>query len=182
MNDVIYYDKTDAFKLEKLVSYFFIYSFFGWVFEELIFILFYNDFVFRGFLYLPILPIYGFGAVIISSIFPDSKFDVVSIFIISFIICSLFEYISSYLLESIFNISLWDYYDLKYNLNGRVSLISSIYFSIACVLIVKVFNPIFERKLKKYRNNLGLEIFLSVLIIVSFIDFCLSCFKYLNKF
>lgn len=170
----------NEWNLEKYISYFFIYSFIGWLFEELLFLILYNDLVFRGFLYLPILPIYGFGVVFISIIFSDAKYDAFSIFVISFLFCSLFEYFTAYILEEFLNIKLWNYNELKYNLNGRVSFVSSIFFALCLVIIVKKINPFLEKRIKKYRNNLGLEILLSIMIIVFLFDFCLSLIKYLN--
>ena len=64
-------NKQRKWLLEKYVSYFFIYSFIGWVIEVIVMLFETKEFVNRGFLHLPLLPIYGFGAVLISVIYND---------------------------------------------------------------------------------------------------------------
>ena len=60
--------------LEKYVSYFFIYSFIGWILEVIVVLFLEKRLVNRGFLMMPILPIYGFGAVLISIIFKNENY------------------------------------------------------------------------------------------------------------
>ena len=174
MENIYSIDKEKQWQLEKIVSYFFIYAFIGWVIEEVLFLILYKEFVYRGFLYLPILPIYGFGAVFVTILFPDKDYEIISIFVIGGLICTFIEYITSYALDKFLNLSLWDYSSLMYNLNGRVSLFSSILFALGCVFIVKVLNPFFEKKLNKIKNSIILEFSLSFLIVICFFDFALS--------
>ncbi len=51
------------------------------------------------------------------------------------------EYLTSFLLEKIFHLTLWDYKDVPLNINGRVAVPVSIFWGIACVFIVRVLNP-----------------------------------------
>lgn len=160
--------------LEKYVSYFFIYSFFGWVIEVILFLFQTKDFVNRGFLHFPILPIYGFGAVLISMIYKDDDHHWFGIALIGGLIASGIELITSYLLDFIFNISLWDYGTLKWNFQGRISLLSSILFMVGAVLIIKFLNPVIERKLRRYKYSLKLEIVLSIMCLITFVDCVIS--------
>ena len=50
---------------QKLLSYFFTYSFLGWILETAFCVLTLGEFNKRGFLYGPVCPIYGFGAIIL---------------------------------------------------------------------------------------------------------------------
>ena len=50
---------------QKLLSYFFTYSFLGWILETVFCVLTLGVFNKRGFLYGPVCPIYGFGAIIL---------------------------------------------------------------------------------------------------------------------
>ncbi len=177
MNDVVMIENKQ-WQLEKIIAYFFIYSFVGWIFEEVLFLVLYQEFVYRGFLYLPILPIYGFGAAFVSILFPDKDYEILSIAIVGGLLCTFLEYITSIGLEKILNVSLWDYSDLKYNVDGRISLLSSVGFSLACVLVVKVFNPFIDKKLSKIKNTKIIEGILTFLIIICFIDFALSLMKF----
>ena len=152
-------NKQRKWLLEKYVSYFFIYSFIGWVIEVIVLLFETKQFVNRGFLHLPFLPIYGFGAVLISLIYKDDDHHWFVIGLVGGIIASGVELITSYLLEFIFNTSLWDYSAMKWNFQGRISLLSSLFFVIGAILIVKVINPVVERKLRRFKYNNRILIF-----------------------
>lgn len=160
--------------LEKYVSYFFIYGFIGWFIEVIIMLFDTHEFMNRGFLTLPILPIYGFGAVIISMIFKSDDYQWVYIAIVGGIIATVMELVTSYISTNIFNLTLWDYSGIKYNFQGRISLITSVGFMIGSVILVKITNPIIEKKLRRYKYNLAFEIVLSGLCILTFVDFIKS--------
>ena len=166
--------------LEKYVSYFFIYSFMGWIFEVIITLFQTMEFENRGYLVLPLLPVYGFGALLISLIFKNDDYQWIHVAVVGGIVATALEFVTSYGLEKILNIALWDYGSLKYNFQGRIALLSSIFFMIGAVFIVKVFNPIFERKLRRYKYSNKLEIILGILCVLTVIDFVYSTIQYLN--
>lgn len=166
--------------LEKYVSYFFIYSFMGWIFEVIITLFQTMEFENRGYLVLPLLPVYGFGALLISLIFKNDDYQWIHVAIVGGIVATALEFVTSYGLEKILNITLWDYGSLKYNFQGRIALLSSFFFMIGAVFIVKVFNPIFERKLRRYKYSNKLEIILGLLCMLTFIDFIYSTIQYLS--
>ncbi len=167
-------NKQKQWLLEKYVSYFFIYSFVGWFIEVIIFLFQTKEFINRGFLNLPFLPIYGFGAVLISIIFKDDDHHWFIIALVGGLLASGVELLTSYFIEYAFNEKLWDYTFMKYNFQGRISLITSLGFTIGSILIVKFINPVIERKLRRYKYNIKLEIMLSVLCIVMFVDCIVS--------
>ena len=55
--------KKKLSKIQYVVLYFFIYAFVGWLMETLYSLLVLGHFTKRGFLFGPICPIYGFGAI-----------------------------------------------------------------------------------------------------------------------
>lgn len=57
--------KTTKDKVIEYITYIFIYAFLGWVVETIYALFIHGHFVKRGFLFGPICPIYGFGAVIL---------------------------------------------------------------------------------------------------------------------
>ena len=63
-NGIVVY-KKQLNDMQKLVLYFVIYSFLGWILETIFALFVLGKFVKRGFLYGPVCPIYGFGAVLI---------------------------------------------------------------------------------------------------------------------
>ena len=90
--------------------------------------------------------------------------------------CSLLEYITSYVMEKIFHNRWWDYSERKYNLNGRVCLQNSVLFGLGSVAIIYVFNPLFN----KLYNALGFKTALYVaivLFIIMLVDFSISFFE-----
>ena len=124
--------------------YFVLYSFLGWGCETIYCSIDDKKFVNRGFLNGPFCPIYGTGALLVIDIFMKYKDDLVVLFILSVVITSIVEYITSYLLEKIFNLQLWDYSTYYFNLNGRVCLKNSLLFGVLSILVVEVIHPAVE--------------------------------------
>lgn len=85
----------------------------------------------KGLIYGLFIPIYGIAATLISlvtSIFPFKNFF--SFFIITFLICALVEYISSYFQEKCFGTKSWDYSKMFLNIYGRINVLYLLFFSI----------------------------------------------------
>jgi len=129
--------------LEKYVVLFFIYSFCGWSIEVIGEIVKTKKFVNRGFFMGPYCPIYGVGAVIITSVlgrYNTDFADSFAVFGMSMIMCGTLEYFTSWIMELIFKARWWDYSNYKFNINGRICLETMFLFGIAGVLIINVFN------------------------------------------
>ncbi len=121
--------------------YFVIYSFCGWLHELWYDGVFHHKLHLRGFLSLPILPIYGFSSVaIIIAVRPYST-NPFLVFIAAAVVVTVLEYVTSVLLEKVFHISLWNYNDMPLNLHGRVSLFTSLGFGILGLLLCYVLQP-----------------------------------------
>ena len=127
-----------------LFLFFFLYSVIGYLCEIFFCTLVNKKITYsRGFLVGPYLPIYGTGAVIVSSFLQKYSGDVVTLFVMSMVYCTLLEYLTSYVMEKIFHLRWWDYSNKKFHINGRVCLTNAILFGIGGVLIVEFFNPLF---------------------------------------
>lgn len=122
---------------------FMIYSFLGWCGEVIVSFWQHKKFINRGFLMGPNCPIYGCGCVLISLLLSKYADDVIVIFCMSMILCSVLEYITSFIMESIFKMRWWDYSDLKFNINGRICISYSVPFGIIGTLVVLYINPFF---------------------------------------
>jgi uncharacterized membrane protein len=101
-----------------------------------------------GFLFIPIMTIYGFGAAFILFLRRYLHGPVV-LFIGSILITTLLEFISHWLFQVLFGIQFWDYSNKPFNIEGRVSLDSSIGFGVAAVLLVYVIHPFVSRLLAR---------------------------------
>ena len=91
----------------------------------------------RGFLFGPICPIYGFGAVAFTLLLTyviDPAMALWKIFLIFSLGTAALEYLTSYLLERWFHARWWDYSKAPLNLHGRICLPATLGFGIAGVL------------------------------------------------
>ncbi|ALS37233.1 putative membrane protein [Enterococcus rotai] len=125
----------------KIVLLFFIYSFIGWLWETIYCSLKARKFVYRGFLVGPYCPIYGFGIIGVLYFLEPLRQNIVVLYLLSTILVTILEYITSYGLEKLFHASWWDYKDVPLNINGRVALPVSLFWGVGCVLIVRVIHP-----------------------------------------
>lgn len=121
--------------------YFFIYAIIGYISEVIYCSIPMRRFVNRGFLHGPYLPIYGFGALLV--VVPLMFFDAhpIVVFFIAVLLTSSLEYMTSYVLEKIFNTKLWDYSKNFANINGRVCLLNSTLFGMMGVVATYWLHP-----------------------------------------
>ena len=129
----------------NLVLLFFAYSMAGWCMEVCLKYIKYHRFVNRGFLTGPWLPIYGFGAVLITlcvEALPGSEHSVGTTFLLSFALCGTVEYMAGWFMEKRFHARWWDYSQKPMNLDGRVWIGNLILFGLAGVVVDKLGNPL----------------------------------------
>lgn len=133
---------------------FFFYSVLGYLIEVLSCTLLCNKLTLsRGYLIGPYIPIFGFGAVCMVSFLDKYKDDILTLFILSVVVCLLLEYLTSLLLEKIFKLRWWDYSDKRFNINGRICLENGIRFGLGGVIITKYFNPLLVGFLKLFSTH-----------------------------
>lgn len=159
--------------LAKYVILFFIYSIFGWLFENICQLIEQHKVSNRGFLIGPYCPIYGTGALLIHILLKRYVSDIVVLFIMSIIVCSILEYITSYIMEKTFNARQWDYSDKKFNINGRICLEASIPFGLLGTISLYFINPFIFYLLDKVPNNI-LTIIAIILSFIIALDFSIS--------
>lgn len=134
--------------LINLVLLFFAYAFLGWCIEVTLKYFQFHRFINRGFLTGPWLPIYGSGAVLITvavKALAPLESSVGTTFVISFILCGVIEYMTSFVLEKRFHARWWDYSQKPMNLHGRVWIGNLILFGLGGVLIIEWINPLLLR-------------------------------------
>lgn len=132
--------------ISRYVCLFIIYSFMGWVYETIFCTIKGGKWENRGFLYGPVCPIYGTGAIAISTIMEltlESQIELIwwQIFLISVVGSAVLEYVTSWALEKLFHAIWWDYSNLPLNLHGRISLFTSLEFGLGGLLIVYIIAP-----------------------------------------
>ena len=88
--------------------YFLVFAIIGWLIETAYGFYELGHFTKRGFLYGPLCPIYGWGAIILIMFFSTYKKKNFKLFIYAAVIFSLFEYLVGFGLEALFSLRLWD--------------------------------------------------------------------------
>ena len=131
----------------NIFFYLLLYSFIGWVLESIFKSFLEKQLVNSGFLKGPFCPIYGFGALIMLLTLNWLKGNIVLLFIISFFVLTICEYIAGFVLEKVFKTKYWDYTDNFFNINGRVCLMNSIFWGILGVVFINYVNPFVEEKI-----------------------------------
>ena len=89
-----------------------------------------------GFLDGPFSPIYGCGAIILILFVFPFRYNLLLFFIMSVVITSAIEYISSLFFEKVFKIVWWSYSDKPFNIQGRICLEYSFYWGILSILVL----------------------------------------------
>ena len=95
------------------------------------------------------------------------------------IVLTIWEYVVGVLLEKVFNTKYWDYSDHKFNFQGRICLINSIYWGILGIAFVKYINPFVIEKLH-YIDIRYLKIIIYTASIIMLIDAITTIVKFKN--
>lgn len=158
---------------------FILYSFLGWLMEVILVSIQTKKPTDRGFLIGPLCPIYGVGALLITILLNKYSNDLPALFIMATILGAILEYFTSYIMEKIFKTRWWDYSDKKYNINGRISLTTSIGFGILGVILIHILNPFFKNILNHFSNTAVLTI--SIVLLIIFIIDIITSFRIISK-
>lgn len=145
------------------------YAFFGWLMEVICKLIQEKRFINRGFLIGPYCPIYGWGALAITILLKKYLDDPIALFFMSVIICSVIEYLTSYILEKKYHARWWDYSNKKYNINGRICLETLIPFGLLGMVISYFTNPIFFSWYSSL-SDIGLHIISGLLLLIFITD------------
>lgn len=133
------YDRTYA--LSTYILFFFSFSVMGWLWEVGIHLVEDGQFVNRGVLLGPWLPIYGSGGVIIVFLLRKMGKWPILTFLSSMLLCSIVEYFTSWVLELSKGAKWWDYSGYLFNLNGRICLEGALIFGMGGCLFIYFLAP-----------------------------------------
>lgn len=155
---------------DQLFFYFILYSFLGFLLETVYRSIVTKGLVYPGLLYGPYCPIYGFGTFFLLVLLVPIKDNLLIFLPAAFLIISLLEYVTGYLLEKLLNLRLWDYSSNFLNINGRISLKFSFYWTILAYVFIYFIHPLFER-VPGFLENIGfLGLMKYVIIPAMFVD------------
>ena len=132
-------------QIYRLLLYFFLYSFLGWCTEVAYATVKERRFVNRGFLGGPWCPIYGVGVSAVVTLLDGFQDSLLLLYLSSFVLVTLIEGMTGFIMDKIFHHKWWDYTGLPFNIGGYVCLPFSIAWGAACLVIVKGVHPVIER-------------------------------------
>lgn len=159
---------------------FIIYSVVGWIIEMIDVAILNKKIVNRGFLIGPYCPVYGVGALLMLIFLNKYVYDPFILFCMSFLICGILEYLTSYIMEKLFKARWWDYSSNKFNLNGRICLGNLVLFGLGGIILFYIANP-FIMKILMSISEPVLNVITLILLFLFIIDFCIS-FKIIFEF
>ena len=157
----------------ELLWIFIIYAFIGWCTEVGYAALDTGKFVNRGFLNGSYCPIYGCGIVIVVAVLTPLKENFIILFIGSFLLTSILEFVTGFLLEKIFHDKWWDYSNFPFNIKGYVCLKFSIYWGLACTFVMDIVHPIIYKFITMIPHILGI-VMITIFIGVFAVDFVIT--------
>ena len=142
------------------LTFFFIYCFFGWIFESTYVSAKTGHFVNRGFLRLPLLPLYGTGAVMMLWVSLPVKDSLFLVYLAGVIAATILEYVTGWGMEKLFKMKYWDYSNQKFNVKGYICLSSSIAWGFLTIFLTEVVH----RPIEQY--VLGLPVMVNIIFVL----------------
>lgn len=140
-SESVYYSYSAA----QWLLVFYLYCMLGWCFESTVVSVGQRRLVNRGFLRGPMLPIYGFGAVILLHVSLPLKQHPVWLYLASMIAATVFEYIVGVVMEKIFKVKYWDYSKQRFQFQGYICLRSSLCWGFLGLILTSVIHPPIEK-------------------------------------
>ena len=134
----------------QYVVWFMLFGLFGWVFESTYCSIVERHWCNRGFLFGPVCPIYGAGAVAAIAVFSHVAHvgampEAWQVFLVCAVGASAIEWVTSCAMERMFGTVWWDYSDLPLNIKGRVCVPAATLFGLGGLGIVYVALPLVDR-------------------------------------
>ena len=161
----------------SLMAVFLTLSVFGWLWEVGMHLVSYGEFVNRGALHGPWLPIYGTGAVLMLTLLYRFRGNPVLEFCSTILLCGFLEYMTSLVMEiATGGMKWWDYSGYFLNLNGRICAEGLLVFGVGGLAIVYVIAPVIDGLIGEL-NEKQIMVVCSALIILFAADAVYSQFQ-----
>lgn len=153
--------------------FFYLYSFMGWCFESAYVSVSEKKLTNRGFIRGPFLPIYGSGAVMMLVVSMPFRDNLVLAYLAGCVGATILEYITSIVMEALFQVRYWDYSHLRFQFQGRISLSSTLTWGVFTILASRVIQIQIEKPVLLIPSKVltGVTLVLTALICA---DFALS--------
>lgn len=171
------------YSLYQMFHMFIFWSFIGWCIEVCYMTLETGEYQNRGFLNMPICPIYGFGVLMVVIFFRPLEHTFFPLLIVTSILCTTFELLVGLGMEKMFGARWWDYSHEKFNFRGYICPKVSILWGLGCVIVVRIVHPVVENVVDRIpiKMGLGLIWLWSVLIVIDLISSICAVNKLNNR-
>ena len=140
-----------------------IYSVSGWIYESALCSVQERRLVNRGFLNGPLCPVYGVGAVVVLLGVGWLQGHPVLLFVAGLVLTCTVEYVTAWLLETLFDTKWWDYTHMRFNLHGRICLLGALVFGLFSMVLVEWLHPLVRSQTDRIAPSLRL-VFAGVLL------------------
>lgn len=138
------------YSIWSLIALFFLFAIIGWIWEVVLHIILDGEFVNRGVLQGPWLPIYGYGGILILTMLNKFRAKPLRQFIATIVLCGTIEYFTSVYLEIVYDGQRWwDYSGYFLNLHGRICAEGLLVFGLGGIAIVYIVAPLLDNIIKK---------------------------------
>lgn len=142
----------------SLILMFFVFCFIGWLWEVCFHLVSDGQFVNRGVLHGPWLPIYGSGCLMILILLNKLRKHPVVEFLSAVVLCGIVEYFTSFFLEYYFHEKWWDYSGYFLNIDNRVCAEGLLVFGIGGIVVVYLVAPLLDNIFRKIPNKIIIPI------------------------
>lgn len=157
----------------EILWIFFIYAVIGWCIEVAFAAVNRGVFVNRGFMNGPYCPIYGLGMLIVVTVLNPVKDSLLFLFLGSFILTTVLEYITGRILKKIFGNKWWNYSEMPFNIHGYVCLAFSILWGLGGVFVMRLIHPIIYQIVQWIPETVG-WILITIFMIGFIVDLCVT--------
>ena len=160
----------------------FIFSFaavLGWLIETIYRFIMSKKIVNPGFMSGCVVPIYGFGALILYYVCKLSetfafKYEAILVIILSMAFLTILELLSGLMLLKFFNLRLWDYSKRKFNFKGLICLRFTLYWGILALIFYLFMYNFIDSVSANFISNTVCLFILGLFYGIFFIDLCIS--------
>lgn len=158
----------------QIVLFFVSYSFLAWIWEIIFHLAMHGKVFLQRFMTMPLLPIYGFGALGIIYLVEPYVHNPFLVLMAVMLIATGLELVVSFVLDYFFKLRLWDYSEWPMNFRGYVCLPAALGFGALGLLVVYVLHP--------WLGALIGSISLTAAVVLGWTLFVLVSVDFLNSF
>ncbi len=128
----------------QIMFMFFVFCNYGWVQESIIESIYHRRPINRGFLKGPYIPIYGIGGMTMLIVCLPFRENGLAVYFVGLAACTTIEYVTGWLMESMFHKQFWDYSMLRFTYKNRISLLSSLFWGLLSLFMVYILYGIMD--------------------------------------